>query len=79
MKVFTMSFALIAAALVTGCSGQGTISNTNQSQQPQIIYQGDSPEAARYEAHAACLKAAWETKAPTRALLCDERFEKKTY
>ena len=53
MKAFTIPFAIIAAGLVTGCSN-GTAASSNQ--QPQIVYQGDSPEAARYKAHTECLK-----------------------
>ena len=79
MKVFTISFALIAAALVTGCSGQSTASTTSESQQPQIVYKGDSPEAARYKAHAECLKSAWENERTMGKLQCDERFGSESY
>ena len=71
MKAFTISFALFAAALVTGCSSGTAASN---HQQPQIVYEGDSPEAARYKAHAECLKSAWDSDRTLGTLECDRRF-----
>ena len=77
MKAFTISFALITAALVTGCSGQSTASTTSTSQQPQpqVIYQGDHPEAAKLKAHAVCMAAAIEHGSYSDQLACHHRFQ----
>ena len=73
MKAFTILYALGSAALVSGCISSTAFSS---NQRPQIDYKGDSPEAARLKDHALCLKAAWETNAPSGEAICDQIFRK---
>ena len=53
-KAIPLRSALVEIVAITSCSG-GT-----QATNPQIIYRGDYPEAARFKAHATCLAAAFE-------------------
>ena len=73
MKAFTILFAIASTALAGGCSSSAAFSS---NQQPHNVVKGDSSEEARLKDHALCLKAAWETNAPSGEAICDQIFRK---
>lgn len=52
--------ALVGIVAIAGCSSGTQAVSEPEKPAPQIVYEGDHPEAARYKAHAACLAAAFE-------------------
>ena len=54
MKAIPLMAALVGIVAITGCSG---------GKPPQVVYEGDHPEAAKIKAHATCLAAAFEAAA----------------
>ena len=73
MKSIIQASVVISLFAITGCSS-GTQAVSEPRPQPQIVYEGDSPEAAKWKAYGTCMAAAIEAGSQAAEFSCVRRF-----